>query len=372
MGLLDDPAMNFGIGLMAAGGPSRMPVSLGQGIAQGFQQAQQAEAQQQRRAMEEMRLKMFEQQMMQQKAAQEAEMRKRLALQSYLQNVPEQLRPLAGAFPEEVGKHMLGTMFAKPQGPIKLGAEETLIDPQTYQPIATGKGKEAALPWYVRKDPSGKTMIDPAYADFEKAKAASGRPASPYFTPVPTTNGLGRFDNRTGKFELVDGGGITKPQDNPKLQGQIAEEKKYGQERGEQRSMLQGKQDALDSVREAKRMLDAGIYSGGYAELKMMGAKMIPGISTDTAARTEEFRSYIGNTVIPRLKEFGGNDSNEEMRYLQKVMGGEITMEGAALKRILADSERKIQRGINNLKMHPQQANQPAPQQGGAKFLGFE
>lgn len=127
--------------------------------------------------------------------------------------------------------------------------------------------------------------------------------------------------------------------------------KKEGFEIGEQAAMIENKYSAIDSVREAKDMLKQGIYTGYWADVGKTLAKASMGAVGDRqkAARTEQFMSYIGNTVVPRLKEFGGNDSNEEMRYLQKIMGGDITMEPEAISAILESAERKISRGIERL-----------------------
>lgn len=126
---------------------------------------------------------------------------------------------------------------------------------------------------------------------------------------------------------------------------------KEGFEIGEQAAMIENKYSAIDSVREAKDMLRQGIYTGYWADVGKTLAKASMGAVGDRqkAARTEQFMSYIGNTVVPRLKEFGGNDSNEEMRYLQKIMGGDITMEPEAISAILESAERKISRGIERL-----------------------
>ena len=140
---------------------------------------------------------------------------------------------------------------------------------------------------------------------------------------------------------------------NNVMPGEAAEAagKKEGFEIGEQAAMIENKYSAIDSVREAKDMLKQGIYTGYWADVGKTLAKASMGAVGDRqkAARTEQFMSYIGNTVVPRLKEFGGNDSNEEMRYLQKIMGGDITMEPEAISAILESAERKISRGIERL-----------------------
>ena len=110
------------------------------------------------------------------------------------------------------------------------------------------------------------------------------------------------------------------------------------------------RQDALTSVSRANALLDAGIYTGGYANLRSNAAKYTPFADKKRLSNTQEFLSEIGNTVVPRLQEFGGNDSNEEMRYLKGIMGGDITAEPAALKSVLKNVEDKIKRGIERSK----------------------
>lgn len=201
---------------------------------------------------------------------------------------------------------------------------------------------------------SYRDMRDPTVSLGAAPVPSSMKPAgegAPYFTPVQTTNGVASFNNRTGQAAPVTilGQPLIRPQDDPVLQGRIAERKAEGTAIGQQKAVIGGKQDAIDSISEAKTLLDKGIYTGAYAPIKMGIVKWTPGVETDKAARTEEFLSHIGNIVIPRLKEFGGNDSNEEMRYLTRVMGGDIKLEEPAIRAILIRAEKNIQRGIARL-----------------------
>ena len=182
-------------------------------------------------------------------------------------------------------------------------------------------------------------------------KLAGKSSSDPYFSPVQTGDGLYAFNHRTAGVSPLKNNGrpLVGSISDPGLQGKIAEAKEEGKAVGEQRGTIGGKYSALDSVRDAKKLITDGIYSGYYGEIKKTLAKANPLADKKTAANTERFISHIGNVVIPRLKEFGGNDSNEEMRYLQKVMAGDITMEKDALAKILDDAERKIQQGIERL-----------------------
>jgi hypothetical protein len=136
-----------------------------------------------------------------------------------------------------------------------------------------------------------------------------------------------------------------------------------GKGAGEAVANIQAGHDALTSVRDAVGMLDKGIYAGGYGPLQEGTAKYTMGAvgSKERVANTEEFRSHIGNTVVPRLKEFGGNDSNEEMKYLEKIMAGDTTLEPRAIRRILKSTEAKIKAGIERVQKQQQAASTGKP-----------
>lgn len=124
-----------------------------------------------------------------------------------------------------------------------------------------------------------------------------------------------------------------------------------GTDVGKQTAAIEGKYTALNSVKDALDVVKKGIYAGGYGPLQEGLAKYSGGILADKQrlVNTEEFRSYIGDVVIPRLTEFGGNDSVEELKYLRSVMAGETTMESKAIERILGKAQEKIQRGITRI-----------------------
>lgn len=124
-----------------------------------------------------------------------------------------------------------------------------------------------------------------------------------------------------------------------------------GMDVGKQTAAIQGKYTALNSVDDALKVVEKGIYAGGYGPLEEGLAKYSKGVLADQQrlVNTEEFRAYIGDVVIPRLAEFGGNDSVEELKYLRAVMAGETTMESKSIKRILKRAREKIQAGIDRI-----------------------
>jgi len=129
---------------------------------------------------------------------------------------------------------------------------------------------------------------------------------------------------------------------------------------GKEIAQIEGKYSALDNIAEAVDRLDKGIFSGTYGPALMAAAKATS-TNNPKVIRTEEFLSYVGEVVIPRLQEFGGNDSVEELKYLQRVLGGEQRLESESLRRILLNAERKIRRGIERLQRQEKSAGAGAP-----------
>lgn len=215
----------------------------------------------------------------------------------------------------------------------------------------------------ITREEADKRMIE-ARREMAQLAASLRQPSQP-MAPVVY------IDPATGKAiwgNINDARGKPAANYTPGLQGDISAAKAEGKELGEKRGNIGGSIDALSSVGRAKQILEEGIYSGAWGPLQKEVIKRTPGMDKAKAARTEEFISEIGNTIVPRLKEFGGNDSNEELRYLKAISGGEITMEPAALKKVIESSEAKIKRGIERAK----KGQSPDGKKAAPKFLGFE
>lgn len=114
--------------------------------------------------------------------------------------------------------------------------------------------------------------------------------------------------------------------------------------------VIQGKENTVSALTRAKELLGKGIYTGGLANAKMAVSKYSPLGSQEKLENTEKYLSYVSTTVIPLLKEFGGNDSNEELKFLQRLVGGEITLEEGTLEEIIDSAIMKTQRGIQRTK----------------------
>lgn len=156
----------------------------------------------------------------------------------------------------------------------------------------------------------------------------------------------------TGEIKSVGsppGPGVSVYANNPENAFDKAIGTKEGERASEMLAMRDGQIDGMYAVGEGKDLLDAGIYTGFAANAKTAGAKIAAqfgAMDPAKAARTEEFIAHIGDVVIPRLKDFGGSDTVEEMKYLQQVTGGNVALEEPTLRRILASVERKLDRKV--------------------------
>lgn len=117
------------------------------------------------------------------------------------------------------------------------------------------------------------------------------------------------------------------------------------------------------AYKDALSLLNQGIYGGAFGPEKQFVAKYTGVGSPEKVRNTEVFMANIGEIVIPRLVQFGGNDSNEELKYLQNVVAGNQRLEPESMKRILASAEKKVQKNIERLRVQTQagQTGTPLP-----------
>jgi hypothetical protein len=92
--------------------------------------------------------------------------------------------------------------------------------------------------------------------------------------------------------------------------------------------------EALSAVSNAKKLIPK-IQAGSGAEISQAirgwGATMGLNVDESVLSDTQAYQNFIGNIVIPKMQQLGGNDSNEEMRKMYSLSGGDITQARAAL-----------------------------------------
>jgi hypothetical protein len=152
-----------------------------------------------------------------------------------------------------------------------------------------------------------------------------------------------------------------------------AASKEAGKNIGGKVANIEDQYSLQTAIKDATKLVGQGIYAGAYGPEKGFIAKYSGGMIGDSkkVQNTEVFLANIGEIVIPRLQQFGGNDSNEELKYLQKVVAGEQRLEPESMKRILESAEKKTRNNIARLQEQvktgktggdlPLQPIQPAP-----------
>lgn len=133
-----------------------------------------------------------------------------------------------------------------------------------------------------------------------------------------------------------------------------------GKEVGTAVANIEDQYSELADFAKAKKLLDEGIFSGQYGKVQMDIAKSTRQNLTKVA-RTEKFKAYIAQNVIKRLKDIGGNDTQEERTYLEKMVGGEISLEPETLRAVIDSGEEKIKNIIARRKAQVKSASTGSP-----------
>lgn len=193
----------------------------------------------------------------------------------------------------------------------------------------------------------GNILYDPSDMSIKKL-------TGPAPEQVTIAGDLYEVNQSTGQLKKLDNAPkttITNTVNIPKAESEL--QKALGAAEGKRVSeMLQvrpGQYDGLVAIEAGIKLLDQGIYTGIFSDVQRNVNKVTGSFSKQEpakAARTEQFIAYIGDVVIPRLKDFGGSDTVEELKYLQKVQGGDVTMEMSALRQILVSADAKMRRKI--------------------------
>ena len=111
---------------------------------------------------------------------------------------------------------------------------------------------------------------------------------------------------------------------------------------------------AVETIRSIHAQRDAlgapgGIFSGfgADAKLNLARAGAMFGI-TDPAkvANTEVFRAEAGNAVLSSIKALGANPSNTDRDYIEKVKGGNITLNQESMQQLLDLQEKYARESI--------------------------
>lgn len=112
--------------------------------------------------------------------------------------------------------------------------------------------------------------------------------------------------------------------------------------------------DTITTLNQAKIYLKKGIQTGSMADniqaLRSLGAQLGFNVDERVLADTQSYQNFIGNVVIPRMQALGGNDSNEELKKLYSLSGGDINQSLPALANTIDFIEQLQRRKFKTLK----------------------
>jgi hypothetical protein len=220
-----------------------------------------------------------------------------------------------------------------------LGREQRLVDPRTGQEVVS------ALP---REERENQT-------EFARNLVAAGfTPGTPEFQSKMRDYIGGKITGAargTGNVTIGSIGGNI-PLDP------VAVARAAGTDVGKSLAGIESQFNLQTAIRDAVDLIGQGIYAGAFGPEQTFAAKYAGLGDRRKVQNTEVFLANIGEIVIPRLAQFGGNDSNEELKYLQKVVAGDQRLDPESMRRILRSAERKIQ---NNIKRLQEQARGTLP-----------
>ena len=367
MGLLDngDDLLSLGMGLLAAGGPSRTPVNFGQALAAGYGQMQQGKQQRMLDEQRQMQMEEYRRKVEQEKVQQ-------AAIANLQGSIPDALKPYAQAFPQEVSKLMLNQAFK--------GEEDYTLTPGAAR--FRGGRQLAAVP-IERKAPEGmaydtdgKLIAIPGYVEMKSQIAAAGRaPAQapqPYYQFLPTAEGYAVGNARTGGISqaLLNGAPVIKGSDSPALQGRITGAKKLAETEvtagADAAKAVKASDKFLSVASQAKKILDEGQVTQSGVGSAVDAAGRLVGYSSKSAQNSGELEAISGWLVsnVPRME---GPQSNFDVTNYQ-VMAGKIGDRSVPIA-----ERKKALDGVMQLQEKYKSLNGgSSPASGGVKFLGFE
>lgn len=304
----------------------------------------------------------------------EEKQKQRAAQQAALQGLPDQYKqaaamgvPISEIFKQLNPDQQLVTVEGPDGRPMQKWirkGETTGVD------IGPAPQKESAAPWYVKRTPDGKTIIDPAFAEFEKTKASFSAPRPP-MQPVAYIDEKGN----TVWGTISEAKGKPAANYNPALQGQLAQSKEAGKTTGEEQTKavfnLPG---AISKGEEALRQTDELLKHPGFKQAvgasSMLGIQKIPGTpARDFMNRLDQAKGGAFLTAFETLKGGGQITEVEGKKATEAIARMDNATSEEEFTSAVKDYQAVIRKAVNNAKLRA--GNKPQPV-GGAKFLGFE
>lgn len=120
------------------------------------------------------------------------------------------------------------------------------------------------------------------------------------------------------------------------------------------------------AIQEAKKQLDAGIFSGTGAEAKLGFFKvaktvgLVPPDANEKIANTESFISTMGKQVVDNMKGLTPA-SNTDRDFIERMVAGKVTLDENTMRHALAIQERQLERRVNDHNKRVESMGQKMP-----------
>ena len=224
------------------------------------------------------------------------------------------------------------------------------------RPIAVETIGPKGEPITAFRDPStlsGQSFPKPSKSDTER----------PYYTPVPTPEGVFSFNNRTGGMAPIAVGGkpVVRSSDSPALQSDLSYGKRAASEGAN--ADLDQHEAAISAQENLSRINDLLSHLKGSQAITGLGAEVFKNVerakvlvaNSEKAGKkvsdTELLDAMMGQEVFPMIKSLGigarGLDTPAEREFLRQVMSGTIQLNRQTLIRLTEMRQDIAQRALD-------------------------
>lgn len=212
-----------------------------------------------------------------------------------------------------------------PKTPIKLGKDDRLVDPNTFQPI--GPAPVMQPKYHVV---GGNLVAEPTVpgAPAQPAFTAPDKDANAWSAPYELGGAQVQKNSRTGEIrQAVNRPPVTNVSTNVTNSGPKAFETELGKMDAEKlskwRDNAESAQQTLGIVQNLRTATAQGAYSGGGAQAKTAVANLINGVTGATPkglVGSQLFNAEASKLVLEKVKSLGANPSNADRDFIEKTV----------------------------------------------------
>lgn len=131
---------------------------------------------------------------------------------------------------------------------------------------------------------------------------------------------------------------------------------------GERKDVM-GAVASLNNIKEAEKLVKSGIITGTGAEYlvnmgNFLSSRLGVNLAKDPVANTQAYAATMGNQVGQIIKQFGSGTglSDADREYAEKIVGGKITLNEGAIKRLMEINRKAFTNVVKNYNKRAEQA----------------